>query len=202
MLADPTLGLRDNNGTLLISNNDWQDNPVQAALITAAGLAPSNNSSQPSRRRCRRDLHRVVGGTEQHHWQRSGGSLRPRRCKRRTADTESGRDADTGAKSYTRGDADTGTKSFTRSDPTAGFANPNAPTAGYTDAKSDGTMRRELRWTAAGAAGWVDRGAGLWRSADVGDDPCRARRRQWAKRVRERPGRDQRKEINFAQYHG
>jgi subtilisin-like proprotein convertase family protein len=43
VLADPTLELRDHNGTLLLANNDWQDNPAQAALITAAGLAPSNN---------------------------------------------------------------------------------------------------------------------------------------------------------------
>ena len=31
------------NGTLLASDNDWQDNPVQAAEITAAGLAPTND---------------------------------------------------------------------------------------------------------------------------------------------------------------
>jgi hypothetical protein len=43
VLADPTLELRDANGVLLISNNDWQDNPAQAAIITAAGLAPANN---------------------------------------------------------------------------------------------------------------------------------------------------------------
>jgi hypothetical protein len=43
VLADPTLELRDNNGTLLIANNDWQDSPVPAAEITAAGLAPKNN---------------------------------------------------------------------------------------------------------------------------------------------------------------
>ncbi len=42
VLADPNLELRDANGVLLISNNDWQDNPVQAALISAEGLAPSN----------------------------------------------------------------------------------------------------------------------------------------------------------------
>jgi hypothetical protein len=41
-LADPTLELRDQNGTLLRSNNDWQDDPAQATEITAAGLAPSN----------------------------------------------------------------------------------------------------------------------------------------------------------------
>jgi hypothetical protein len=42
-LADPTLELRDGNGVLLRSNNDWQDDPVQAAEITAVGLAPTNN---------------------------------------------------------------------------------------------------------------------------------------------------------------
>jgi hypothetical protein len=41
-LADPTLQLRDGNGTLLIANNNWQDDPTQAAALTAAGLAPSN----------------------------------------------------------------------------------------------------------------------------------------------------------------
>ena len=41
-LADPTLELRDSNGALLVANNDWQDNPAQAAEITAAGLAPTN----------------------------------------------------------------------------------------------------------------------------------------------------------------
>jgi hypothetical protein len=43
VLADPTLELRDSNGALILANNDWQDNAVQAATITAAGLAPSNN---------------------------------------------------------------------------------------------------------------------------------------------------------------
>jgi hypothetical protein len=42
-LADPTLELRDSNGALLASNNDWQDNPAQAAELTAASLAPTNN---------------------------------------------------------------------------------------------------------------------------------------------------------------
>ena len=43
-LADPTLELRDGNGALVIANNDWQDNPAQAAQLTAAGLAPTNRS--------------------------------------------------------------------------------------------------------------------------------------------------------------
>ena len=41
-LADPTLELRDENGALLIGNNNWQDDPAQAAELTAAGLAPAN----------------------------------------------------------------------------------------------------------------------------------------------------------------
>jgi hypothetical protein len=41
-LANPTLELRDSNGTLIRANDNWQDNPAEAALITAAGLAPAN----------------------------------------------------------------------------------------------------------------------------------------------------------------
>jgi hypothetical protein len=43
VLANPTLELRNGDGTLQLSNNDWQDSPTQAAIISAAGLAPSNN---------------------------------------------------------------------------------------------------------------------------------------------------------------
>ncbi|MFZ1218674.1 MAG: hypothetical protein WAO00_05235 [Chthoniobacterales bacterium] len=42
-LADPTLDVRNSNGALLVANNNWQDNPAQAAELTAAGLAPTNN---------------------------------------------------------------------------------------------------------------------------------------------------------------
>jgi glucose/arabinose dehydrogenase len=41
-LPDPTLELRDNNGTLVIANDNWQDNPAMAGQISASGLAPSN----------------------------------------------------------------------------------------------------------------------------------------------------------------
>ena len=41
-LQDPTLELRNQNGALLRANNDWTEDAVQAAEITAAGLAPSN----------------------------------------------------------------------------------------------------------------------------------------------------------------
>ena len=42
VLADPTLELRDGNGALMRANNNWQDDPAQAVIITAAGLAPTN----------------------------------------------------------------------------------------------------------------------------------------------------------------
>jgi len=42
LLADPTLELRDENGSLIIANNDWQDNSSQATQVTGAGLAPSD----------------------------------------------------------------------------------------------------------------------------------------------------------------
>jgi hypothetical protein len=42
-LADPTLEVRNSNGAVVGANNDWQDNPTQAAELIAAGLAPSNN---------------------------------------------------------------------------------------------------------------------------------------------------------------
>jgi hypothetical protein len=41
-LNNPTLELRDENGALLMTNNDWPDDPAQAAALTAAGLAPTN----------------------------------------------------------------------------------------------------------------------------------------------------------------
>jgi hypothetical protein len=42
VLADPTLALHDGNGALLISNDDWQEDPVQAAQLSAHGLAPQD----------------------------------------------------------------------------------------------------------------------------------------------------------------
>lgn len=38
-LADPSIALYDGNGALLSSNNDWQDDPVQAAAIARAAVA-------------------------------------------------------------------------------------------------------------------------------------------------------------------
>lgn len=42
-LADPTLELRDNNGALVIGNDNWQDDPASAGQISASGLAPGNS---------------------------------------------------------------------------------------------------------------------------------------------------------------
>jgi hypothetical protein len=42
VLADPTLELHDSNGTILISNDDWESDPASAAQLTANGLAPTD----------------------------------------------------------------------------------------------------------------------------------------------------------------
>jgi len=43
-LANPTLQLRDSNGAVRAMNNDWQDDPMQAAELATAGLAPTDPS--------------------------------------------------------------------------------------------------------------------------------------------------------------
>lgn len=42
VLGNPTLELRDSNGALLVANDNWQDDPVSAAQLTALGLAPND----------------------------------------------------------------------------------------------------------------------------------------------------------------
>lgn len=42
LLADPIVELHDGNGALLIANDNWQDDPVSAAQLTANGLAPTD----------------------------------------------------------------------------------------------------------------------------------------------------------------
>lgn len=39
VLADPTLQLRNENGTIMISNDDWESDPVSAGQLSAHGLA-------------------------------------------------------------------------------------------------------------------------------------------------------------------
>lgn len=43
-LADPVLQLFDSNGTLLTSNDNWQDNLSQQPQMTATGLSPTDDS--------------------------------------------------------------------------------------------------------------------------------------------------------------
>jgi hypothetical protein len=42
ILADPALELYDGNGSILVANDDWQDNPAQASELISRGLAPQN----------------------------------------------------------------------------------------------------------------------------------------------------------------
>ena len=42
LLADPALELRNSNGTLLISNDDWQDDPLSASQLIFHNLAPQD----------------------------------------------------------------------------------------------------------------------------------------------------------------
>lgn len=44
VLADPTLELHDANGAMLRSNDNWKDDPDQAAELVAMGMAPQNDS--------------------------------------------------------------------------------------------------------------------------------------------------------------
>src|ERR1044071_1381011 len=44
-LANPTLELRNGSGTLMMVDDNWQDDPTQAAELTAAGLAPTNHKT-------------------------------------------------------------------------------------------------------------------------------------------------------------
>lgn len=41
-LIDPTLELHDSNGAVLVSNDNWQDDPASASQLTALGLAPQD----------------------------------------------------------------------------------------------------------------------------------------------------------------
>lgn len=42
LLYDPILELRSQNGTLIRANNDWSDDPAQAAEIAATNLTSSS----------------------------------------------------------------------------------------------------------------------------------------------------------------
>jgi hypothetical protein len=42
-LGNPTLALHDGNGTLLVSNDNWRDDPAQESEIIATGIPPAND---------------------------------------------------------------------------------------------------------------------------------------------------------------
>ena len=42
-LPDPTLELRDGSGALLTANDDWKDDPAQAAELVTIGVQPQND---------------------------------------------------------------------------------------------------------------------------------------------------------------
>ena len=68
LLADPILELRDSNGALLISSDNWQGNPTSAAQLTAHGLAPQTPSNPESWHHAIWRLHRYPGWKERRHW--------------------------------------------------------------------------------------------------------------------------------------
>ena len=71
-LADPTLNLHDGNGTLVASNNNWREDPVQESAIIATGIPPSNDlESAMVRQSHARQLHRDCPWREQHDGHRS-----------------------------------------------------------------------------------------------------------------------------------
>jgi hypothetical protein len=42
-LVDPTIDLVNSSGTVVRSNNNWKDDPLQRSAIEAAGLAPGHD---------------------------------------------------------------------------------------------------------------------------------------------------------------
>ncbi len=42
VLADPRFELHNANGTIMISNDDWTDDPISAGQLSANGLALQN----------------------------------------------------------------------------------------------------------------------------------------------------------------
>ena len=77
-LADPTLELRGADGALLAENDNWQDDPTQAALLTSLGLAPAESERVRHRRdaQSRHFLHRNPGGERGRHRRWTGRDLR------------------------------------------------------------------------------------------------------------------------------
>ncbi len=76
VLPDPILELRDSNGALLISNDDWQDDSVSAAQLTR----PQSRSRGSQRVRhihvpCSRRFHCRLGWDGRRNWNWTGRDL-------------------------------------------------------------------------------------------------------------------------------
>ena len=77
VLADPNLELRDNNGALVVANNNWQADPFQAAELIAAGLAPTNAAEAAIAVTLPPGLYTaLLSGVSNGHWNWRGRSLR------------------------------------------------------------------------------------------------------------------------------
>ena len=61
VLADPTLELYNANGTVMVSNDDWQSDPAAAALTANGCSAPSKESGICTRWRPRASLRHRCG---------------------------------------------------------------------------------------------------------------------------------------------
>ena len=149
VLADPTLELRDSNGALLISDNDWQDNPAQAALITAAGLAPSNSLEAAIAATLPPGLYTALlkglnsgtgnGLVEVYDLGNGGGTPAPTPTPGGTPSPTA-----TPAASPTPGGTPSPTPAGTPSPTPAATPTPPNPDA---DPNPGGTLHRELRWS-------------------------------------------------------
>ena len=88
-LANPTLELRDNNGALLIANNDWQDNPATGECRADRCWSGADEQSGVRHRgdAAAGPLHRAASGAQRRHRRRRGRSLRTRGAVAREART-------------------------------------------------------------------------------------------------------------------
>jgi hypothetical protein len=76
VLADPTLELRNENGVILISSDNWTDDPVAAWQLTDSGLALSDSKGVGYLHFAAAGaIHRHSGRKERWHGHRIGRSL-------------------------------------------------------------------------------------------------------------------------------
>jgi hypothetical protein len=74
---NPTLGLHNADGTIMVSNDDWQSDPTSAALLTANGLARPIRKNRAFLLRCCRGHSPPSSPAERHHRHRPCRDLQP-----------------------------------------------------------------------------------------------------------------------------